>query len=374
MTYKIGRTVTVSIEADLKKKIVLLAGPRQVGKTELSKALLTDHSRYLNWDFDLDREEILKAKWPQGPGLIVLDEIHKFSNWRNSLKGLFDKRRNEVQILVTGSARLEYYSYGGDSMQGRYYLHHLFPLTVAELGITTRADFDSLLKFSGFPEPFNSGSEVERKRWSRNYRSLLVREDLRDLERVTDIGKIEQLALRLPELVASPLSYNSLREDLGVAHKTVVDWCNILERLFFIFKIFPFSNSRIRSLKKMPKHYHFDWALVDQVGPALENLVAVHLLNWCQFQIDVFGKDMRLAYFRDLEKREVDFIILEDDLPVKAIECKKGFKGIDPSLRYFKSVFPATECIQVELDCEKPYQNEDGIKVTPLISFLSALK
>jgi uncharacterized protein len=367
------RLLQSQIISDLYRKMVFLAGPRQVGKTSLAKSIMTREDYYLNWDFTEDRESILLNKWPVGKALLVLDEIHKYPEWRNTVKGLFDKRREELRILVTGSARLEYYSYGGDSLQGRYFLHHLNPLTVRELNISTMDDFNQLLNLSGFPEPFLSGSLVERNRWSRNYRTLLVREDIRDLENIHDLAKIEKLSLRLPELVASPLSLNTLREDLEVAHQTVSTWCDILERLYYMFRIYPFGNSKIKANKKQPKHYHYDWALVTDPGARLENLLAMHLLSWCQSQQDIHGRDISLNYYRDAEKREVDFILSENEKPFRAIECKTGSKDIDTGIKYFKKKFPDVECIQLELQNKKSYQSPEGIKVLPLLDYLKDL-
>ena len=139
MHKNIERYLTKQIEIDLKQKMVLLAGPRQVGKTTLAKQLLkkrdlNENDRYINWDVTRDREKIIQEKFPFGKGLIVLDEIHKYSRWRQIVKGLYDKRGDELEILVTGSAKLEYYRYGGDSLQGRYHFHRIHPLSLAELG------------------------------------------------------------------------------------------------------------------------------------------------------------------------------------------------------------------------------------------------
>ena len=180
------RTRKEQIIKDLSKKMVFLSGPRQTGKTTLTKLILEElgadiQKSYLNWDFAQDREKILKSEFPLEAQHLVFDEIHKFSDWRNTVKGLYDKFHQSLSIMVTGSARLEYYSYGGDSLQGRYYLHRLHPLSVKELGITTAKDLDQLVKLSGFPEPFLSGSQTEKNRWSMSYRNLLIREDLRDL-------------------------------------------------------------------------------------------------------------------------------------------------------------------------------------------------
>ena len=216
--------------------MVLLSGPRQVGKTTVAKKILGRDKGYLNWDVAEDRERILRRQFPPA-GLWVLDEIHKFRGWRNYLKGLWDGRRAGQRILVTGSAKLELYRFGGDSLQGRYHLLRLHPLSVAELGLAAPAELRDLLTLGGFPEPYFSGSEVEAKRWSREYRNLIVREEMTSLERVVDLGRVEQMMLRLPDLVASPLSVNSLREDLQISHKVAEHWLQILERLQAIFRI-----------------------------------------------------------------------------------------------------------------------------------------
>jgi len=309
--------------------MVFLAGPRQCGKTTLAKKLLGaekpgDPTRYFNWDSLQDRDLILEERFPTGPGLLVLDEIHKYSRWRQVVKGLFDKRGNEISILVTGSAKLDHYRHGGDSLQGRYHFHRLHPLTYAELGASSSSDLNDLLTLGGFPEPFLSGSERQARRWSRDYRSRLVTEDLQDLEQVKDIALVQQLVLRLPQLVASPLSINALREDLQVAHQTVSRWLNILENLYMIFRIYPFGAPSIKAVKKEAKHYHLDWTVVDNPGARLENMVACHLLKWCHFIEDTEGRDVELRYYRDTTGREVDFVILEKDNPIMFIECKSS--------------------------------------------------
>lgn len=106
------------------EKMAFIGGPRQVGKTYLSKqigAQFKDGFAYLNWDDDDDRSSILAKEFPK-VGLLVLDELHKNRKWRQLLKGLYDKNRDVLKILVTGSARLDYYRFGSDSLQGHYSL------------------------------------------------------------------------------------------------------------------------------------------------------------------------------------------------------------------------------------------------------------
>jgi len=374
----LSRYLESDIIADLANKMVFLAGPRQCGKTTLARKILADSgadeaSRYLNWDAATDRDLILEERFPAGAGLMVLDEVHKYSRWRQVVKGLYDKRGAELQILVTGSARLDHYRHGGDSLQGRYHFHRLHALTLAEVGGRTAGDLQNLLVYGGFPEPFTMASERATRRWSREYRTRLVVEDLQDLEKVKDIALVQQLVLRLPDLVGSPLSINGLREDLQVAHQTVARWIQILENLYMIFRIYPFGAPKLRAVKKEAKHYHLDWTVVSEPGIRFENLVACHLLKWCHHQQDSEGRNVELRYFRDVDRREVDFVIVEDDRPVWFIECKTSGRRTNRALRYLKERFPAVEAVQIELVGGADTVTREGIRVRPAVGFLGEL-
>ena len=360
------------VEADIAGKMAFIAGPRQVGKTTLGLSLPGARSGYLNWDIPDHRGRILRRELPPG-AFWFFDEIHKYRAWRNFLKGLYDGRPAGQRILVTGSARLELYRYSGDSLQGRYRLLRLHPLSVAELGIDSAGDFEQLLALGGFPEPFFSGSDVEARRWSREYRNLLVREEIAGLERIQDLGSLELLAIRLPELVGSLLSLNALREDLQVSHKTVGAWIAALERLYALFRISPFGGPRIRAIKKAQKHYHFDWSLVPDNGPRFENLIAGHLLKWVHFQQDTQGRDLDLRFFRDTDGREVDFIVTDRARPILAVECKWSESRPDRSLGYWKKRFPQCAAWQVTARGGRDFVTPDGIRVCPALTFLKQL-
>jgi predicted AAA+ superfamily ATPase len=360
------------IEADLKKKMVFVAGARQVGKTTLARQLLENADGYLNWDIPEHREKILKRELPVGK-FWVFDEIHKYRGWRNFLKGIYDLNGPRQKVLVTGSAKLDFYRYGGDSLQGRYHFLRLHPLSAAELKIGTGEDLLTLLQLGGFPEPFLSGSEVDATRWSREYRTRLVREDIAGLERVTDLGNMELLMLNLPEKVGNPLSLNSLREDLNVSHKTVANWLNILERAYAIYRISPFGNPKLRAVKKEQKHYHIDWSLVQDPGPRFENMVACHLLKWVHYKQDAQGSDAELMYFRDVDRREVDFVVVEKKKPVLMVECKFGDAEISRGLRYMKARFPDCDAFQISANGKKDYRSPEGIRVCPSLQLLKTL-
>ena len=351
--------------------MVFIGGPRQVGKTSLARALLGGTAAELNFDVAPHRAAILKGELPPSDTWFF-DEIHKFKGWRNFLKGLHDQFGARKRILVTGSAHLDLYRYGGDSLQGRYFHFRLHPLSVAELGGHADALGD-LLAYGGFPEPFLRGSDRFSRRWSLTYRERLIREEVTSLESISDLGKLELLALSLSSRVGSPLSINSLREDLQVAHSTVARWIDILERLYGVFRIAPFGAPRLRAVKKEQKLYYYDWTAVPDAGARFENLVAAHLLKWVEYQIDVEGRPMELRYYRDQDGREVDFVIIEGGKPVSFIECKLGDAAVSGALKYLLARVPGTAAWQISANGVKDYVTADDIRVAPAARCLAEL-
>lgn len=367
-----SRSLARVVAEDLRRKMVFVAGPRQVGKTTLARQLPGLGDGYRSWDIPAHRSQLLAGELPSSL-LWALDEVHKFRRWRNWLKGLWDGRRPEQQILVTGSARLDQFRRGGDSLQGRYHLLRLHPLSCAELGMTSRDELLLLDRLGGFPEPFLSGSERHARRWSREYRTRLLREEIVDLERISDLGALELLMGRLPELVGSLLSVNALREDLQVAHRTLARWLDVLDRFYAIFRLAPFGSPRTRAIKKAQKHYHWDWSVVPQAPARFENLIASHLLKWVHWQQDVEGHDYELRYFRDTDGREVDFVVVDRRRPILLVECKLGDDAVDKSLRYLHEKFPAAPAWQVSLHGNKDYVTAEGIRVAPAMALLGTL-
>ncbi len=346
------RYLSEFIENDLNKKMVFLGGPRQVGKTTLSQTLIKNyhdnHPAYLNWDSDLDRRRIRERDWPKKEPLIVLDEIHKTKNWRNLVKGLYDTLKNSHKFLVTGSARLDHFRKGGDSLLGRYHYYRLHPFSIPELGFGNNQVQD-LFKFGGFPEPLFEKDERTLRRWHVTRLSRLVKTDLNSLETVKDIDKVELLAEELPRRVGSPLSHKSIAEDLEIDPKTVKRWIGILDSLYYSFQVAPFGSTKIRAVKKEQKLYLWDWSQVEEPGARFENMVASHLLKFCHFQEDVFGHRMDLRYIRDTDKREVDFVVIKDKKPLFAVECKISEKSVSPHIYYFQERLNIPQYYQVSL-------------------------
>ena len=365
-----NRYLFESIDADLGEKMVFLSGPRQVGKTTLALQLIgtTDprHPAYLSWDDVRARPRIREGAMPAEAPRIILDEIHKYARWRGLVKGLFDTRAPGQSFIVTGSARLDVYRQGGDSLHGRYHPYRLHPLSLPELGGGADS-LPALLRFGGFPEPLLRGSERVWRRWQRERTDRIVRDDVRDLERVREISLIELLVEALPSRVGSPLSVKKLREQLEVAHDTAERWLGILENLYVCFRIAPFGSSRIRAVKKERKLYLWDWSVVPDAGARLENLVASHLLKWCHFREDTEGVRMELRFLRDTDAREVDFVVVEGKKALFAVEVKTGERQLSPAVRYFKARTSIPRWYQVHLGSED--RVVDGVRIAPFAAF-----
>jgi predicted AAA+ superfamily ATPase len=196
---------------------------------------------------------------------------------------------------------------------------------------------------------------------------------LSSIENVSDLASIEILFNHLPHTVGSPLSINSLREQLLVSHQTTAKWLDILERLYGFFRISPFGPAMIRAVKKEQKHYLFDWSAITDEGARFENMIAVHLQKHIHYLQDAEGEDIALRYYRDTTPREVDFIIVKNNKPIQAIECKLSDTNVSSSLRYFKSKFPECQCIQITLQDQKNFISKDGIQVMPARKYLADL-
>ncbi|MFZ5471082.1 MAG: ATP-binding protein [Myxococcota bacterium] len=375
---RIARYLRAAVEKTLRaKKMVFVGGPRQVGKTTLALELLgpdanEKHPAYLSWDDPRTRPRIRQAELPPGEALLVFDEIHKYARWRSLVKGIWDTEKSTRKIVVTGSARLDYYRKGGESLAGRYRYFRLHPFSLPELkASSTPVDLDVLLRFGGFPEPLFAQDETEHRIWQRERLSRVVREDLRDLERVQEITLVEQLVDLLPARVGAPLSIANLRQDLEVDHKTVERWLQILENLYVCFRVAPYGLPKIRAVKKEKKLYLWDWSCVSDPGARFENLVASQLLKYCHFIEDTQGHQMELRFLRDTDKREVDFVVLRDRRPELAVECKTGDRAIGPAVRYFAERTPIPRFFQVHRG-EKHFSS-GKVTVVPFARFCADL-
>ena len=362
---------------DLHRKMVLLAGPRQCGKTTLAKSLLGARGEYLNWDIVKDRKIIRELAWPKDASLVVLDELHKAPKWKNLLKGVVDEFGNKPPLLVTGSARLDAFRRAGDALTGRHYFYRLHPIDVAESkrflpDIPLNERVRRLLQAGGFPEAFLNPEEAARLRNDRM--ELVTREDLRDLSRVSSWRGPADLLELLRERVGKPTNYDNLAQGLAISPPTSKAWVELLEKLYLVFLLPPYSSSLSRSIRKDRRVYFFDCAAAyDTTGGAqLENLVACSLLKFAQFRKDAYGENWNLFYLRDKEGREVDFVVTRNRSVHWLIEVKASDEAVSTSLRYYVQKLRPKESLQLVLNLERP-QEKSGVKIVPLGKWLESL-
>ncbi len=384
------RYLTQSILEDLKEKMVFLGGPRQVGKTTLATDLIAKHFKnaYYNWDKISQRREALSGHWPAEAELIILDEFHKHAKWKTWIKGEYDTGKKHHNFLLTGSARLNIFRRGGDSLQGRYHYYRLHPFSCAELAGSlsqskpgtelnfstsfSSTDFDLLLVYGGFPEPLIRQSAKTLRRWHQERMERLIREDIRDLTQIQDIGNLNLLAELLPEKVASILSINSLARDLQVNFRTVANWLDAFEEFFYCFRLASFQSKKIAAVKKEKKAYLWDWSQIQNPGARLENLVASHLLKFCHYLHDHEGQPVTLHYVRDSTGRELDFLVCLNNKPWFAVEVKSQDRVISLPLLYFREKLNIPYCYQVTTSPnEDTFKN--GVRILSAPKFLSAL-
>lgn len=360
---------------DLTKKMVFLAGPRQVGKTWLAKDIMNLYEApvYLNFDHWEDRKIIQAESWLPTADLIVFDEIHKMPNWKNYLKGIYDTKPDHLHILVTGSSRLETFRQSGDSLAGRYFQHRLLPLSYKESSLDLNFPLDFLISRGGFPEPLLAESDEDAQRWRNQYADSLIRNDIPDFENINDRRAIQPLFQMLRSRVGSPISYKSIAEDLGKAPNTIKKYINILEALYIVFRITPFSQNIARSLLKEPKLYFFDTGLViGDEGLKFENFLAVSLLKHTNYVLDARGINAKLHYLRTKEGREIDFCLVENDTLTAMIEVKHSDSSIDKNFYYFQNKLKIS-ATQVVKHLRKEFSSQQ-IKVRKAENFLKELE
>lgn len=388
------------------KAMIFLVGPRQAGKTTLAHLISNSFPNHLYFNWDIADQRLIFLKNPRffeamerrdvSTPLVVFDEIHKYKEWKNYLKGVYDQFHEHYRFLVSGSGRLDLYQKGGDSLAGRYFLFHLWPLTISELGRRNRdighflgdplnlemakADelknvWKNLSEFSGFPEPYLAGRKTTYRRWTNTYSRQLIREDIRDLTDIKSIADLETLYFLLPSKVGSPVSIPSLASDLKVSYNSVQSWLSVLERFFLIFTIAPWTRKISRAILKERKLYLWDVPRIKEPGARFENMVAMELYRAVTGWNDMGYGTFSLHFIKNKEQQEVDFVIANDGDPVVLIEAKMKDTKPSKALRKFQA-FLKKPAVQLVEDAEgyRLIPNEDqSILVAPAYQWLSGL-
>lgn len=385
------------------RQMVFLAGPRQVGKTTISKKIekLYPEFYYFNWDNDLHRKIIIQGsaeiakhshleKVKETKAIIVFDEIHKYKKWKQFLKGFFDVYEDQCRIIVTGSTKLDVYHRGGDSLMGRYFIYRIFPLSLGEIISTdmrkneivlprkiTFSPLEKLMKYGGFPEPYIKADQRFSANWQRLRQQQLLKEDIREVSQIQNFAELEMLMQLLTEESSQLLNVPGIAKQLNVAETTIHRWIKTLKSFYYCFTIKPWFKNVRRSLRKMPKIYLWDWSIISDPGQRYENMIASHLYKSVQYWTDLGFGEFELFFLRDKDKHEVDFLITKNKSPWFMVEAKlSDNQGISDSLKYFYQELKIKYAFQVVygldfvnkncFDYQKPV-------IVPALTFLSQL-
>ena len=354
-------------------QMAFVAGPRQVGKTTSCRSFTKGHL-YFNWDNEDDQQVILSGPSAVADKIgagkkqtIIFDELHKYTKWRNFLKGFYDSyARNMFYVVVTGSSRLDIYRKGADSLMGRYFMYHMYPLSVAEVihkempteEITSPKkirdeDFTALEHFGGFPEPYLKRNERFYNRWKRTRLNLLFREDLRDTARIHEVGQVELLAEFLRQQPGQLVNYAALARKIRASQDSIRRWISVLESLYYCFSVRPWTKNVSRTLLKDPKIYLSDWSLINDPGARNENLVACHLVKAISWWQDMGFGEYSLNFLRTKDKREVDFLVSKNQKPWFMVEVKSSqSRHLSRHLEYFMTRIGAKHAFQVMMDAD----------------------
>jgi predicted AAA+ superfamily ATPase len=368
------RLLSTHIKKHSDKKITVMSGPRQSGKTTLAKSLYKNYE-YFNYDNDEDRLALSQKHWRRDVDCVLFDELHKMPEWKRWVKGIYDKEGNTPRLLVTGSANLDTFRKVGDSLAGRYFHYRMHPLDLKEATLFWNKDstlvFNHLIQFGGFPEPFLMGDETFYRRWQKTHLDIMLRQDFLDVYSVKSIKSIEILLSLLQTRVGGAISFAHLATDLQADPKSVKSWLSMLQDIYAIFKVTPYHSNIARALLKEPKYYFYDIGRIHDKGAQLENLVACSLLKELHFIEDIWGHTCNLHYLRTKEGREIDFLITINGQPRLCIEVKTSDNTPSKHFSHFQSFLGGIQCIQLVLNIQREYDTADGIQVRSLIPFLA---
>ena len=378
--------------------MAFLSGPRQVGKTTVGEGIA---SHYLSWDDDDVRKTMLLgqkavvdkyalAALSRTDKVVVFDEIHKFSRWKQFLKGFYDVYARGMKIIVTGSAKMDVYKKGGDSMMGRYFPYRMHPFSVAELLTTSLpgeelirppkplddGEWNALQTYGGFPEPFVTRDSRFSRRWNKLRFDQLTQEDIRNLTKVTELDQMAALAEILMHRSGEQLVYKNLGAEVGIDEKTAKKWIKTLRQLYFGFEVRPWYRNIENAIRKTPKWFLRDWAQIEDPGKRAETMVACHLLKAVDCWTDLGFGEFSLGYLRNTRKEEVDFVVTRDNSPWFLVEVKKNDQKLSEALADYQRQSGAKFAFQVVLDM--PYVDRSCFEInTPVVvparTFLSQL-
>lgn len=352
---------------------VIIQGARQVGKSTLAQKLMKPEDRYVTLDdpstrFAADQDP--RSFVDSNPnGCLVIDEIQRAPSLILSIKAAIDRQRRPGKFLITGSANLLKVKETSDSLAGRAETVNLYGLSQAEIEGSTSGFVDRLMngELSGFTrsdldkrqyvERACAGGYPEalkrvgrrRDKWFDEYVRLIVQRDALDLSSLRKLGELPKLFELLACHSAEPVNNTTLSRGTNISHSSVPGYLELLETMFLIHRLQPWSNSLAKRVGRTPKIYVADsgiearllnatpTSLMDpstyaRTGQLIEGFVAEELRK----MIPVSESAPHLYYYRDLERREIDFLLETSDGRIAAIEVKASQSVSTTDIRWLQ--------------------------------------
>lgn len=343
------------VEAMTDTPVVLVAGPRQAGKTTLVLRMAEQGMRYLT----LDDELTLLAAKEDPVGMIrsldraVIDEIQRVPKLLLAIKKTVDEDRRPGRFLLTGSANLMTLPTVADSLAGRMETLTLLPLSQCEMRNSTVNWLDSVFagKFpkiltavvgdelveavllGGYPEAVSRSTTRRRMAWSRQYIEALIQRDVRDVAGIDKLDQLPRFLSALAHVSGQMCNYTQLGGQVGLDHKTAAKYIGVFEQMYLLKRIEVWANNRLKRVVKTPKVQFIDSGLLStlaSVTPALArqdrsrfgNILETFIFGELLKNSTTAEGDYRLLYYRDHDQVEVDFVIEDSAGHLVGVEVK----------------------------------------------------
>ena len=324
------------LEAAQKSPSITLTGPRQSGKTTLSKAAFPQHSYVSLEDPDVrafasEDPRAFLSRYAEGA---IVDEVQRVPDLLSYLQGSIDAAPRPGRWILTGSQNLSLAESVSQSLAGRTAVHHLLPLARSEVVRFTRhpKTLEEAMLAGGYPRIFDE--DLDPSEWLRSYVATYIERDVRTISNVGDLATFQRFVELCAGRTAQLLNYSALASDCGVSQPTARAWLGVLEASFIVFRLPPFHANLGKRLVKMPKLHFYDTGLVcwligirtpEQLrthplrGPIFETWVvseiAKHRMN--------LGEPRGLYFYRNRDGAEVDLVI-EHPSRITLVEAKSS--------------------------------------------------
>lgn len=351
------------------RRIIILSGSRQCGKTTTSKVIADKNSIYRT----LDDSTLLQAAKndPQGfvklsKGTMIIDEIQRVPELITAIKKVVDENTRYGQYLITGSVNIQTLPTVKESLAGRVRKIRLRPLTQGEIlkkepkflnriknnDFVNSPEYDKdkiseIIFRGGFPEPLKFKKQSERMTWYRDYINTIIEFDLHDIANIKRYNSLKELVRIIASYSSKFIDKSKITSSMGIANQTLDSYLAILENTYLTDKISPWLKTDYERVNKQSKYFITDTGLMasllnwkqddliidtDKSGKIFETFVYNQLVS----QIELQNGEYELYHYRDREKREIDFIIQDTNNNIYGIEVKSGSSVTKAQFKHLK--------------------------------------